>query len=148
MGTSFLKMAISMLRPTVVLADDHQGVLTAAAMLVGMEYEVVATVGDGAGAVRAVTALKPDVVVLDIGMPGTDGIQAASQLRRLGFPVKVVFLTIQDDSDCVDAAGAMGASYVLKPRMYSDLLTAIKEALAGRTFFSSPLRPCRSPNAM
>jgi DNA-binding NarL/FixJ family response regulator len=112
-------------------------------MLVGSEYDVVATVGDGATAVRAVTELKPDVVILDIGMPGTGGIQAACQLRHLGLSVKVVFLTVQDDADCVDAACAMGASYVLKPRIYSDLMTAIKEALAGRLFFSVPLHPLR-----
>jgi len=81
-------------------------------------------------------------------MPGTDGIQAAHQLKRLGSTSKVVFLTVQDDSDYVDAATAMGASYVLKPRMYSDLLTATREALAGRLFFSVPLHPDGAPPPM
>jgi DNA-binding NarL/FixJ family response regulator len=140
-GEPLIVMANPMHRPTIVLADDHHGVLTVASMLVETEYHVVATVEDAAAAVRAVAELKPDVVVLDIGMPGTDGIQAANQLRGLGNTAKVVFLTIKDDSDCIEAARAMGASYVLKAHMYSDLLTAINEALAGRLFFSSPLHP-------
>lgn len=108
-------------------------------MLLREDFEVVATVGDGAKAVQAVSDLKPDVVVLDIGMPGTDGIQAARRLRDLGATSKVVFLTVQQDDGCVEAANAIGACYVLKARMYSDLSTAIAEALAGRLFCSRPL---------
>lgn len=129
----------SIRKPTVVLADNHGRVLSEVKMLLRDEFDVVASVDDGAKAVQAVAELRPDVVVLDIGMPGTDGIQAAHRLKKLGFAPKVVFLTVQQDSDCVEAAGAMGASYVLKARMYSDLLTAIAEALAGRLFFSKPL---------
>lgn len=138
-------MALSIRKPTVVLADDHGRVLSELKMLLRDEFDVVATVGDGAKAVQAVAELSPDVVVLDIGMPGTNGIQAAHRLRDLGFTSKLVFLTVQQDADCVEAAGAMGASYVLKARMYSDLSTAIAEALAGRLFFSKPLHSHRSP---
>src|SRR5580704_11474253 len=119
-------------RPTVIVADDHPGILTVASMLLIGEFEIIATLADGATAVEAIARLRPDVVILDIEMPGTDGIEAARQLKELGLAAKVIFLTVQDDSDYVDAACAMGASYVLKPRMYSDLLTAMKEAMAGR----------------
>jgi two-component system response regulator NreC len=128
-------------RPTVIVADDHRGILTVASMLLIGEFEIIATVGDGTSAVEAIAKLKPDVVILDIEMPGTSGIQAAHRLKELGLAAKVVFLTVQDDSDYVAAACAMGASYVLKPRMYSDLLTAMKEAMSGRLFFSVPLHP-------
>lgn len=134
-------------KPTVVIADDHNGILTVASMLLGGEFDILATVGDGMKAIEAVADLKPDVLVLDIGMPGTNGIQAARQLKQLGFTPKVVFLTVQEDADCVEAACSMGASYVLKPRMYSDLLAAIKEALAGRLFFSIPLHPLGNPKS-
>jgi DNA-binding NarL/FixJ family response regulator len=128
-------------RPTVIVADDHPGILTVASMLLTGEFEIIATLADGATAVEAIAKLRPDIVILDIEMPGTDGIEAARQLKERGLTAKVIFLTVQDDSDYVDAACAMGASYVLKPRMYSDLLTAIKEAMAGRLFFSVPLHP-------
>jgi DNA-binding NarL/FixJ family response regulator len=141
-------MASSRRKPTIVLADDHGRVLSEATMLLRDEFEVVATVGDGAKAVQAVTELQPDVVVLDIGMPGTNGIQAAHRLRALGFTPKLVFLTVQLDADSVEAASAMGACYVLKARMYSDLSAAIAEALAGRIFFSKPLHSHGSPKSI
>ena len=140
-------MASPFHKPTVVIADDHNGILTVASMLLGGEFEILATVGDGMKAIEAVADLKPDVLVLDIGMPGTNGIQAARQLKQLGLTPKVVFLTVQEEADCVEAACSLGASYVLKPRMYSDLLAAIKEALAGRLFFSIPLHPLGHPNS-
>jgi len=62
-----------------------------------------ATVGDTVGAVRSVAALKPDVAVPNIGLAGTGGIQAANQIRNLGLAPKIIFLTVQDDPDCVDA---------------------------------------------
>jgi DNA-binding NarL/FixJ family response regulator len=137
-------MAFLIDRPTIVLADDHVAILNVASMLLGREFDVVATAPDGVRAVEAVAENMPDIVVLDIGMPGSDGIQAAQRIKDLGFTPKVVFLTVQEDADCVEAACAMGASYVLKPRMYSDLLTAIRETLAGRLFFSTPLHPLGS----
>jgi DNA-binding NarL/FixJ family response regulator len=136
-------MTSLMNKPTVVLADDHGRILTEVMMLLADKFDVTATVDDGAKAVRAVAHLKPDVVILDIGMPGTDGIQAAHLIKDLGLSPKLVFLTVQQDDDCLEAASAMGASYVLKARMYSDLLTAIEEALAGRAFFSTPLHSHR-----
>ena len=99
----------------------------------------MATACDGDCALKAVNQFKPDLVVLDINMPGTDGMQAARQLQKLGPTPRIVFLTVHEDPDIVQAACAMGASYVVKARMYSDLLVAIKEALAGRVFVSSGL---------
>ena len=133
-------------KPTVVLADDHSGILTVVSMLLAGAFDVVCMVGDGAKAVQAVADLNPDVVVLDIGMPVMDGIQAAYRLKDLGFTAKVVFLTLRADTDCIEVAYTIGASCVLKARMYSDLVTAINEALSGRFFFSSPLHGLVSPN--
>ena len=126
-------------KPTVLLADDSDRILNVASRLLGADCEVVATAGNGDCALRAVNQFKPDLVVLDINMPGMDGIQAARQLQKLGPEPRVVFLTVQEDPDIVQAACAMGASYVVKARMYSDLPVAIKEALAGRVFVSSAL---------
>jgi len=101
----------------------------------------VAAVNDGAGAVQAAVDFTPDVVILDIAMPGVDGIHAARQMKQLGLTAKVIFLTVHEDADYVRAARAIGASYVRKPRMHVDLLLAIKEALAGRIFVSPSSSP-------
>jgi DNA-binding NarL/FixJ family response regulator len=123
-------------RPRIVVADDHPQMLEEVARLLQTEFEVVATVPDGNATLTAVHDLKPDVVVLDVMMPGLNGIQTAQQLRSMGAPPKIVFLSIQNDPEYVEAATAMGASYVAKSRMRPDLIVAINEALAGRMFFS------------
>lgn len=123
-------------KPTVVLADDYARMLEEVSGLLEDEFEIVGTAHDGKGAVRAVTVFNPDVVVLDIAMPGTNGIEAAREFRNLGLSPKLVFLTGLEDSDHEAAASDLGASYVLKCRMASDLMIAIREALAGRRFVS------------
>lgn len=126
-------------RATVVLADDHRGTLDAASEILSEDLEVLAAVNNGTMALQAISLFCPDVVVLDIAMPGSDGFQTARQVRELGLPVRIVFLTITEDWDYVRAAAGLGASYVLKRRMNDDLLTATKEALAGRLFVSPML---------
>ncbi len=124
-------------RARVILADDHADFLAAAARLLEGEFEIVATVSDGQSAVEESTRLEPDLLVLDIGMPALNGIEAARQLRADGSHAKIVFLTVHDDSDYVRAAQAVGAvGYVVKPRLASDLRNALNEALAGRSFVS------------
>jgi DNA-binding NarL/FixJ family response regulator len=125
-------------KPTVVLADDHAGMLDMELQILGIELDVLASVKDGAQAVQAVTQFKPDVVILDIGIPVMDGMHAAFQMRQLGLPTKVVFLTVQEDPQYLQAATELGACYVVKSRMHSDLLVAVKELLAGRPFVSPP----------
>lgn len=105
--------------------------------LLKREFKIVAAVPDGALAVERVADLKPDAVLLDIHMPVMGGIEVAQQLRRSGSSVKIIFLTIETDSEYVRLATTLGASYVIKSRLRRDLLIAIKEALAGRLFVSS-----------
>jgi DNA-binding NarL/FixJ family response regulator len=101
------------------------------------EIEIVGSVSDGSDLIAAAARLDPDVVVLDISMPGLHGIEAARQLRRVGCRAKLVFLTAHEEHDYVCAAlDAGGAAYVVKARLASDLVTAIREGLAGRRFVS------------
>lgn len=123
-------------RPTVVLADDHEGILRSVCEILGDGFQIVATVRDGIKAVEAAIDLQPDIMVLDIAMPGLDGMRAAMEVKRLGLWSKLIFLTVQEDHDYVQAAHSIGASYVLKARMHVDLPVAMREALAGRTFVS------------
>ena len=125
------------LRPRVLLADDHPGVLEHVSRILADDYEVVGAFSDGRAAVDAAFQLQPDLVVLDIMMPELDGFHAARELRQRGSSAKVIFLTIQQDEEYVSAAmESGGVAYVLKSRMYSDLIRAIRQALAGNVFVS------------
>jgi DNA-binding NarL/FixJ family response regulator len=122
----------------VLLVDDLTVVLSAVANLLQDSFEIVGMVSDGAAALDTALALKPDLLVLDISMPGMSGIEVARELRRRGCSSKIVFLTVHADADiraiCL-AAGGLG--YVMKVLMGTDLIPALNEALAGREFVST-----------
>jgi|KBSMisStaDraftv2_1062788.scaffolds.fasta_scaffold323691_2 DNA-binding NarL/FixJ family response regulator len=126
-------------KPTLVLADDHIGMLNKVVEILGEEVRILAKVQDGYSAVRAAQDFNPDLLVLDIAMPKLNGIEAARELRRRGLATKIIFLTVQEDLDYLKAAQEIGAGYVLKPRMSTDLIVAVREALMGRMFVSSTL---------
>jgi DNA-binding NarL/FixJ family response regulator len=127
-------------RARILLADDHPGALAQAAGLLGREHEVAGTVKSGLELLEAVPRLDPDVIVLDISMPGVDGFEAARRLKQAGCRSKLVFLTVWEDTDFVHEAMALGASaYVVKSRLASDLMLAISEVLADHTFVSPNL---------
>jgi DNA-binding NarL/FixJ family response regulator len=120
-----------------LLAEDHAAMIQKVADLLGGFCEIVGSVSDGRALLDAAEQQHPDVIVLDISMPVMSGIEAAERLIRGGTAAKLVFLTVHDDPDFVQAALATGASgYVLKSRMATDLIPAIKEALAGHRFIS------------
>ena len=122
----------------VLLVDDNEEMLARSATALTPACEIVAAVKDGKAALQAAEALHPDVVVLDISMPGMTGLEVASRLRTSGSKAAVVFLTVHDESDVIQAAnGVGGIGYVLKRRLASDLVIAVQEALAGRPFVSA-----------
>lgn len=122
----------------VLIADDNEEMLARSSALLSADCEIVGTVMDGRSALDAADALHPDVIVLDISMPGMTGLEVASRLRASGSNVAVVFLTVHDESDVMRAAKVVGGlGYVLKRRLASDLAVAVREALAGRAFVSS-----------
>lgn len=126
--------------PRVLLVDDNETILERASVTLSHDCEVVGAVRDGVAALEAVRRLHPDVVVLDISMPGMSGLEVAGRLRREKSTVPIVFLTIHDDEELVQAAQAAGGiGYVSKTMMPSDLVIAINEACAGRRYVS-PLR--------
>jgi len=127
-----------MKRPRVLLADDHKEMRDRVMRHLEIEFDVVEAVGDGRTLLDAAFRLNPDVCLLDISMPALNGIETAIQLKQRGSKAKVLFLTIHEDVDFLEAALRTGASgYVLKRRMTSDLRPAIRDALAGKTFISS-----------
>jgi len=100
-------------------------------------YEIVGAVGDGQAAVVAAAQLQPDVTVLDLSMPVLNGIEAAKRILKARPSAKIVFLSVEKDSDTCRAALDTGAcGYVLKPRLLSDLIPAIELARSGGRFVS------------
>lgn len=94
------------------------------------ELRVVAEVADGLEAVQEARALKPDLILLDIGLPGLDGLEAASRIRQVAPETAIIFLTQNSDEEIVQAAFRTGArGYVLKAKASSELLPAIEQAL-------------------
>jgi two-component system response regulator NreC len=122
----------------VLLVDDNEAVLArAASVLENKGCVVVGSVKDGRSALAAALALQPHVVVLDISMPGMNGFEVASGLRHAGSTAAMVFLTVHEEDELVEAAKAAGGiGYVVKPRLASDLMFAVCEAREGRPFVS------------
>ena len=126
-----------MIRSRVLIADDLPPVLATVASLLEKTFDVVAMEADGQAALGAAIKLEPDLLVLDISMPILSGIEVAQELKRLGNRAKIVFLTVHEDPDILNACHAAGGlGYVIKVRMDSDLIPAMEEALAGRQFSS------------
>jgi DNA-binding NarL/FixJ family response regulator len=121
----------------VLVADDHHAMLDSLVGLLSGEFEVVATVNDGLSAVAKAALLAPDLLVLDIAMPGLNGIAVAARLKENGSTAKVVFVTNLHDREFVQESLALGAiGFVVKDRIVADLLPAIRKVLAGESFVS------------
>jgi DNA-binding NarL/FixJ family response regulator len=126
-----------MSRTRVLLADDHALLLGAFERLLSAEFDVVGQVPDGRSAVEAAERLKPDVVVMDMSMPLLNGLDAARQIKRKLHDVKVVFVTMNEDSDLAAEAFRSGASgYLLKRSAAAELSTAIREVVQGRSYLT------------
>src|SRR6187200_967684 len=121
----------------VLLADDHSLLLTAFEKLLSGECEIVGQVTDGRALVAAAERLKPDVVVLDISMPLMNGLEAARQIKQRSPDVKLIFVTMNEESDIAAEAFRAGASgYLLKRSAGSELSTAIREVVQGRSYIT------------
>ena len=124
-----------MSRPRVLLADDHTLLLGAFEKLLSEECDVVGQVSDGRALVAAAEELKPDIVVLDIAMPLLNGLEAGRQIKRTMPGTKLVFVTMNEDTDLAADAFRAGASgYLLKQSATSELMAAIHQVMEGRSY--------------
>src|SRR5262245_50989221 len=134
-----------MARPRVLLAEDHAPVAAQLRALLEQDFEVVATVEDGHTLLATADAVRPDVVVTDIAMPGLDGLGATTALKSRHPGTPVVLITIHDEPEMVRAgleAGALG--YVLKRDAADHLLPAVHLALRGESYVSGTVRHASS----
>jgi DNA-binding NarL/FixJ family response regulator len=101
------------------------------------DVQVIGEVADGLEAVQKAELLEPDLVLLDIGLPTLNGIDAARQIRKLAPASKIIFVSQESSSEVVQEALKLGAwGYVVKTRAASDLLAAVDAFLEGRQFVS------------
>src|SRR5262245_46787348 len=127
-------------RLRVLVADDHEPMLESLVRILARDYDVVATVTDGHAAVATAARLDPDVLVLDIAMPGLNGISAAAQLKEAGSKAKLVFVTMHCDKAFVQKALELGeVAFVAKDRLVMDLLPAMRAVNDGKSFVSQSI---------
>jgi DNA-binding NarL/FixJ family response regulator len=124
-----------MLRTRIILADDHVLILDALKNLLEPEFEVVGTFCNGLALVEGAAKLKPNVIVLDIGMPTMNGLNAGQRLRQLLPAVKLIYLTMNQDPDVAAEVFRLGATgYLLKNSAASELVNAIRVVARGGSY--------------
>jgi DNA-binding NarL/FixJ family response regulator len=127
-----------MKKSRLLLADDHTILVEGLKALLAPEFDVVATAGDGRAVLEAAKEYQPDIVLLDISMPGLNGIEAARRLKQSSPDAKLIILTMHGDLSFVRAAFEAGAcGYVLKQSAATELVTALREVDTGRRYISS-----------
>jgi len=126
---------VSVTPPRIILADDHTILLEAFRKLLEPRFEVVGMVSDGRALLEAAPNLKPDVIVVDVGMPLMNGLEAGLRLKEMMPSAKIIFLTMNDDPDLAVNAMRSGASgYLLKRSAAAELIHAIHLALKGKSY--------------
>lgn len=127
------------MRKRIMIADDHPLVLEGLFRLLADEFEIVGTATNGRTLIQKAGELEPDIIVLDIGMPQLNGIEAARQLHKALPDTKIVFITQHLDRFYAEAAFDAGAkAYVAKQSAPKELLDAIHCAMLGH-FYLTPL---------
>lgn len=130
--------------PRILLADDQKEMLRTVAALLANEFEILGSAIDGKEALDLALNWCPDVLVLDICMPGLNGFETAVCLKASRCPTRVLFLTVQEDPDFVETAMSLGAlGYVLKPHLTTDLIPAIHSVLEDRVYISPSMHLSR-----
>lgn len=126
----------------ILVVDDHEVLRKGVRSLIeesGREWEVSGEAGTGAEAIAAVKASPPDVVILDIALPGLSGIETASRIAALGLGCRVLLFTMYESRRLAAEARECGAQgYVLKSQAAHHLILAVETVLAGGVFFGGP----------
>jgi DNA-binding NarL/FixJ family response regulator len=131
---------ISNVRTRVLIADDHMLIAEALRSFLVPHFDVVGIVDDGRRLLEMAMALRPDVVVADIGMPVLNGLDASERIKRALPHVRLIFVTVNSEPELIEEAFRRGASgYLLKTSAAAELVEAIRRALQGRPYVSPAL---------
>jgi len=125
----------------ILIADDHKLMAEVCQKILEPEFDVVGIVGNGQELLRTAVKLVPDIVLLDIGMPVLNGLDAGKLLKTLLPAVKIVYLTMNTDPEIAVEVLYQGASgFLLKTCAANEVVSAVREALRGNTFLSPDLK--------
>jgi len=128
-------------RSRILIADDHRLMAEVCKTLLQPEFDVVGTVGNGQELLRAAVKLRPDMVLVDVGMPVLNGLDAGKQLKELLPAVKLVYLTMYTDPEIAMEAFDRGArGFLLKTCAADEVVSAVRGVLRGNTFLSPALK--------
>jgi DNA-binding NarL/FixJ family response regulator len=127
--------------PRFLIADDHTIFAEALRVFLERKYPVIGVVADGRALIEAALRLKPEVIIIDVGMPVLNGFDAACRIKKDAPSFKFIFLTQQADPNLAAAALELGAiGFVLKHSAAKELLTAIDHVLHGKSYVSPQVR--------
>lgn len=131
-----------MLSTRILIIDHHQDFLNTIVKMLRRDFTIVGALTDGESGLAFALALNPEIVILDISLPGIDGVEVAKRLAAAESHAKIIFLSTYESPDLVSATLDLGASgYVFKSRVVPDLTTAIAVALKGAVFLPTPTIP-------
>jgi DNA-binding NarL/FixJ family response regulator len=127
--------------PRLLLADDHSMFSDALRIYLEKDFDIVGVVSDGRTLVDEAIRIEPDVIIVDVGMPLLNGLDAARRIKELAPKIKFIFLTMQDDPNLAAAALELGpVAFVLKHSAGPELLEAINEVMHGHSYLTPKLR--------
>ena len=126
-----------MKRPRIFLADDHNLLLDAYRRILEPEFEIVGTASDGKTLIRLAQQAAPDVIVIDLGMPFLNGMDAGAQLKALMPKIRLVVVTMNEDVEvAVQALRTWASGFLLKKSAGTELVSAIHHVLAGKSYIT------------
>lgn len=138
-----------MSRVRVLLADDHQMLADALRSVLEESFDVVGTVTDGRALLEAASSLRPDVIVLDIGMPQLNGLDAGRQISKAFPKVKLIYLTMNEDPYLIsETFRAGGSAFLLKQGAAFELTDAIQKVLDGGTYLTPSADQARAHHSL
>lgn len=148
-GIGWRKPGVGMSSVRVLVVEDFEPFRRYVCSMMGdgSQLQVICEVSDGLEAVQKAQELQPDLILLDIGLPGLNGIGAARQIRKLAPQSKVLFVSQESSADVIEEALSSGAlGYVVKAHAGNELLVAVEAAREGRQFVSKWIVRLRPPS--
>jgi two-component system response regulator DegU len=132
----------------IVVADDNPECLRKLKSVLGSNFEIVAAATDGNSALEAIREFKPDVAVLDLQMPGMNGIEVTRESTKDGQNTAFIICSVHQDQQFVQAAVDAGAlGYVCKSDMFGNLVAAVEAVASGRTWCQTRVNFSRPPRS-